>query len=325
MKRWNNAVAMIGAVIALSAFWAGPPAQAQTWPHKPIRMIMPLAAGGTTDAAARVIAAQLTDALGQSVLIDNKPGANGVLGVQQASKAPPDGYTFVVGSSTTMAANNFLYKSTGFEPLKDFTAVAMIGTLNFVFVVPADSRYKTMKDLLNDAKLNPQKVTFGYGSSGSLLCYEALHSATGIEMLKVPYQSTPNAITDLAGGRVDLMCDGLGTTTSLVKAGKLRFLAVTGQQRDSLVPDVPTMQEAGTPMTHQTWAGIFALARTPQPIVERMSSEIQKILSKSDVQQKIRDQGFVPSNMGYAEFRKVHEAEYKRLAELVKQSGITPE
>lgn len=323
MKHFLRVLA--GCTLATAMLAVAAAAHAQAWPSKPIRMIMPLAAGGTTDVAARVIAGHLTEVFGQSVLIENRTGANGIIGVQAGAKAAPDGYTFVVGSSTTMAANNFLYKNAGTEPLKDFTAVAMLGTLDFVLVVPASSPYQTLQELIADAKANPGKLTYGYGSSGSLLCSETFRSAAGIDILKIPYQSTPQAVTDLAGGRLSMLCDAAGTTVPLVKAGKLRFLAATGKQRDPMMADVPTMLESKVPMTHQTWAGFFAPAQTPPEIVNRMSAEIVKLLGRPDVQEKVREQGFKPVQIGASEFAAIHRAEYAKTAGLIKQAGIEPE
>lgn len=314
------------AALAVLALGASASACAQAWPTaKPIRMIMPLAAGGTTDVAARVIAAHLGEALGQSVVIENRVGASGLIGVQLGAKSAPDGYTFVVGSSTTMAANNFLFKNPGTDPLKDFTPVAMLGTLNFVMVVAAGSPFKNVQELVAEAKANPGKLNYGYGSSGSLLCSETFRSAAGVDLTKIPYQSTPQTVTDLTGGRLDMVCDALGTTVPLVKAGKLRFLAISGKQRDPLVPDVPTMMEAGVPMEHQTWAGFFAPSATPPEIVNRMSAEIVKVLGRPDVQEKVREQGFMPVQMGTADFTVLHRKDYARMAEITKRAGIVPE
>lgn len=298
---------------------------AQAWPGKPIRLIVPLVAGGTTDVATRVIAIQLGEALGQQVVVENRIGANGIVGVQAAAKAAPDGYTFLVGSSTTMAANNFLYKNPGVEPLKDFIPVAMLGTLDFVVVVPATSRYQTLADLVKDARARPSDLTYAYGSSGSMICSETFRNAAQIVLRKIPYQSSPQAIVDLAAGRVDMVCDALGTTLPMVKSGKLRFLAATGAKRDDKIPDVPTLMESQVPATHQTWAGFFAPAQTPVAVVNRMSVEILKVLSRSDVQEKVREQGFMPLQMGSAEFLALHQREFATTGNMIKQAGIQPE
>jgi len=300
-------------------------AQAQGWPSKPIRMIVPLAPGGGTDIAARVVATYLGEVLGQQVLIDNRAGAGGVVGIEAAAKAAPDGYTFVVGSSTTLAANNFLYKNATVDPFRDFTPLAMLGTIDFALVVPASSSINTLKDLIATAKASPGKLSYGFGSSAALLCGEMFNAAAGINIVKVPYKGTPQSLTDLAADRIQLVCEPLGTSMALIRAGKLRPLAVTSNHRNGLARDVPTMAEAGLAMQHETWAGFFAPANTPREIVQRMSTEIVKIMSRPDVQAKIIETGFIPRQMGAQEFGTTHRADYTRMEKLIKQAGITPE
>ena len=310
---------------AVAALAGATLAQAQAWPSKPIRLIVPLAPGGGTDIAARVVALYLSEALGQPVLVDNRVGANGVVGVELASKAAPDGYTLVVGSSTTMAANNFLYKNPTVEPLRDFVPLAMLGTIDFALMVPASSPVKTIKDLIATAKATPGKLSYGFGSSAALLCGEILNNTAGISIVKVPYKGSPQSLVDLAGERIDLVCDPLGTSLPLIKAGKLRALAVTSSRRNGLAMDVPTMAEAGLPMAHETWAGFFAPARTPPEIVQRLSTELVKIMSRPDAQAKIIDTGFIPRQMGSQEFAATHRADYVRMEKMIKQAGISPE
>lgn len=300
-------------------------AQAQAWPSKPIRLIVPLAPGGGTDIAARVVALYLGEALGQPVLIDNRVGAGGVVGVELASKAAPDGYTLVVGSSTTMAANNFLYKNPTVDPLRDFMPLAMLGTIDFALMVSASSPINSVKELVATAKAAPGKLSYGFGSSAALLCGEILNNTAGVSIVKVPYKGSPQSLVDLAGGRIDLVCDPLGTSLPLIKAGKLRALAVTSSRRNGLAMDVPTMAEAGLPMEHETWAGFFAPAKTPYEIVQRLSTELVKIMSRPDVQAKIIDTGFIPRQMGSQEFATTHRTDYARMEKMIKQAGISPE
>lgn len=301
-------------------------AQAQAWPTKPIRMIVPLAAGGGTDVAARVIAQYLGESLGQSVVIENKVGANGVVGIAEASKATPDGYTLVVGSSTTLAANKFLYKSAaGLEPFKEFVPLAMLGTIDFALMVPADSKYHSVKDLIAAAKANPGKLNYGFGSSAALLCGEMFNTAAGVTIGKVAYKGSPQSLTDLAAGRLDLVCDPLGSSMALIKAGKLRPLAITSKIRNRLDTNVPTMAEAGLPMEHETWAGFFAPAGTPKEVVQRLSTEIVKILGRPEVQARIIETGFVPRQYGTDEFGAIHKRDFARMEQLIKGAGISPE
>ncbi|MDP3138276.1 MAG: tripartite tricarboxylate transporter substrate binding protein [Burkholderiaceae bacterium] len=301
-------------------------ALAQAWPSRPIKMILPLAPGGGSDLAARVVAQALGDALGQPVLVDNRVGANGIVGVDAASKSAPDGYTILFGSSSTVAANKFLYKAATNDPFKEFVPLAMMGSIDgFGILVPADSSYKTVHDLVAAAKANPGQLNYGYGTSSALLCGEVFKTAANVNITKVPYRGTAQSLTDLAGGRIQMVCEPLGTSAALVKAGKLRTLGVTSKQRHALAPDVPTMAEAGVPMEYETWGGFFAPAGTPKEIVQRLSTELVRVQSRADTMAKIREVGFVPRPEGAEAFAAVHRAEYVRAEKLIKSAGITPE
>ncbi|MBN9425488.1 MAG: tripartite tricarboxylate transporter substrate binding protein [Burkholderiales bacterium] len=314
------------ALLAASALCAAGLVYAQAWPSRPIRMIVPLAPGGGTDVAARVVAQYLGEALGQSVVIENKVGANGVVGIAEASKATPDGHTIVVGSSTTLAANKFLYKAAaGLDPFKEFAPLAILGTIDFALMVPAASNFHSVKDLIAAAKSQPGKLNYGYGTSAALLCGEMFKTAAGVDIVKVPYKGSPQSLTDLAADRVQLVCDPLGTSMSLIKAGKLRPLAITSKNRNNLDLNVPTMAEAGLPMEHETWAGFFVPAGTPREIVQRLSSEIVKIMGRADVQPKIIETGFIPRQIGGEDFAQMHRRDFVRMEQLIKGAGISPE
>jgi tripartite-type tricarboxylate transporter receptor subunit TctC len=318
-KRLMLSSAIACAILGATNSWA------QSWPNKPIRMVVPLAAGGGTDIASRVVATYLSEALGQQVIIENKLGANGVVGVDFASKAAPDGYTILVGSTTTMAANNFMYKNPTVDPLKDFLPVSILGTIEFAMLVPASTNYNSLKDLIGAAKANPGKLSYGFGSSAALLCGEMFNAAAGIQIVKVPYKGTPQSLIDLAADRIQLVCEPLGPSLPLIKSGKLRPLAVTSVNRHGLAPEVPTMAEAGLPMEHATWAGFFVPAKTPKEIVTRLSNEIVKIMGRAEVQEKIRETGFIPRQIGSDEFGAVHRNDYSRMERIIKQAGITPD
>lgn len=324
MNRFIRKIAL--SAIAMAAVTSTSFVQAQAWPSaKPIRMIVPLAPGGGTDIAARVVAQYLGEALGQQVVIDNKVGANGVIGVNEAARAPADGYTLVVGSSTTMAANNFLYKNPTVEPLKDFAPLAMLGTIDFALMVPAASSVNSVKDLIATAKANPGKLSYGFGTSAALLCGELFNIAAGVNIVKVPYKGSPQSLIDLAGERIQLVCDPLGTSMPLIKSGKLRALAVTSARRNGLAKDVPTMAEAGLPLEHETWAGFFAPAKTPREIVQRLSTELVKIMSRPDVQARIIETGFIPRQYGSEEFATIHRTDFAKMEKMIKAAGISPE
>ena len=313
-------------IFAFASFvMSGAFAQPESYPSKTIRLIVPAPPGGGTDISARVFGQKISEYLGQQVIIENKLGANGVVGVDFASKAAPDGYTILVGSTTTMAANNFMYKNPTVDPLKDFLPVSILGTIEFAMLVPASSNYNSLKDLIGAAKANPGKLSYGFGSSAALLCGEMFNAAAGIQIVKVPYKGTPQSLIDLAADRIQLVCEPLGPSLPLIKSGKLRPLAVTSVNRHGLAPEVPTMAEAGLPMEHATWAGFFVPAKTPKEIVTRLSNEIVKIMGRADAQEKIRETGFIPRQIGSDEFGAVHRNDYSRMERIIKQAGITPD
>jgi tripartite-type tricarboxylate transporter receptor subunit TctC len=315
-----------GGLLAIALAAAGCVAHAESWPSRSIRMVVPLGPGGGTDVAARIVAQYLGEALGQPVVIDNRVGANGVVGINEAAKAAPDGYTLVVGSSTTLAANKFLYRSAAnLDPFKEFVPLAMLGTIDFALMVPASSNFHSVKDLIAAAKANPGKLGYGYGTSAALLCGAMFNNAAGVNIMKVAYKTSPQSLTDLVADRVQLVCDPLGTSMPLIKAGKLRPLAITSRNRNKLDTGVPTMAEAGLPMEHETWAGFFAPAGTPKEVVQRLSTEIVRIMSRPDVQQKIFETGFVPKQVGSEEFGEIHQRDFARMEQLIKAAGIAAE
>ena len=297
----------------------------QAYPNKPVRLIVPLAAGGGTDLAARVVAQALGERLGQSVVIENRAGAGGVIGVDAAAKSAADGYTFVIGSTTTMAANVFLYKDVPFDPLRDFVPLAMLGTIDFSLVVPATLPVNSVQELIAMAKSKPGQLSYGYGSSAALLCGELFKSLAGVDIVKVPYKGTPQSLTDLAGGRIQLVCEPLGTSLPFARAGRLRNLAVTSATRNSLAPDVITMAEAGVPMEHGTWAAFFAPAKTPAEALAKLRAELLNAMKMPGVAEKIRDTGFVPTPAGAESLGATHRSDVARLEKLVKEAGIKAE
>ena len=299
---------------------------AQTaYPNKTLRLIVPLAPGGGTDLAARVVAQALGDRLGQSVVIENRTGAGGVIGIEAAAKAAPDGYTFVIGSTTTMAANLFLYKDMTVDPLREFVPLAMMGTIDFALVVPATLQVNSVPELIALAKSKPGQLSYGYGSSAALLCGELFKSLAGVDILKVPYKGTPQSLTDLAAGRLQLVCEPLGTSLPFARAGRLRNLAITSGVRNSLATDVPTMAEAGLPMEFGTWAAFFAPAKTPPEPLGKLRTELLAAMRAPGIAEKIRDTGFVPTPAGADSLGATHRADVARLEKLVKEAGIKAE
>jgi tripartite-type tricarboxylate transporter receptor subunit TctC len=322
MKKLKITLAALG-LAALAQFNL---ASAQAWPSKPIQMIVPQGAGGSTDSLARMVGTALGERLGQPVVIDNRAGAGGVIGVAAAGKAPADGYTFILGSNTTFAANAFLYASFPGDPVKDFAPLAKVADAAFALMVPASSPYKSVRDLVADAKARPGSLNYGYGTSSALLCSELFKAAAGVDITKVPYKASPQALTDLIGGQLQVLCEPLSSGMPNVRAGRLRALALAGARRSSLVPDLETAAEAGVPgMDYGAWLGFFIASATPKDIVARLSSELIKVLNDPAFADKIRGIGMEPHTLDAEGLGALHRSEIKKIAAIVKAAGIKAE
>jgi tripartite-type tricarboxylate transporter receptor subunit TctC len=302
------------------------PAAAQTWPSKPVQLIVPQGGGGSTDALARLLAPLLGERLGQTVVIDNRAGAGGVLGVSTLAKAPADGYTLLFGSSTTVAANAFLYASFPIDPLKDLVPLALAADAPFVIVVPGSSPSKSLRELVATAKASPGKLNYGFGTSSGLLCMELLKSAAGIDIAKVPYKASAQALTDLIGGQLDVVCEPLSSSAPNAKAGRLRILAGTGTQRSSLAPELETVGEAGVKgMAYSAWVGFFAPAGVPRDVSAKLGRELTAILKDPAVQDKMRAISWEPRPGDAEALAELLRAEMKAIAATVKAAGIKAE
>lgn len=314
------------ALAALFTFAPLASVQAQAWPSKPIQMIVPQGAGGSTDAIARLVAQSLGERLGQTIVVDNRAGAGGTLGVVAAAKAPADGYSLIIGSNTTMAANAFLYANFPVDPLKDFIPLALAADASFVFVVPANSPYKTLRDLVSDAKARPGKLTYGSGTSSAQLCTELFKSAAGVDLLRVPYKSSAQSLTDLMGGQLDMVCEPLSSSQPNIRAGRLRALAQTGARRSPLAPELETAAEAGVKgMEYSAWVAFFAPAGIPKDIAGRLGRELLAILKDPGTGAKIKAIGFDPRPADAEALGALHRAEMSLVATTVKAAGIKPE
>jgi len=299
---------------------------AQSWPSKPLQLIVPQGAGGSTDNLARLVAQALGERLGQNVVIDNRAGAGGVLGVAAAGRAAPDGYTLLVGSNTTVAANAFLYASFPFDPLKELTPLAMAADAPFALVVPAASPLKSVGDLVKAAKAAPGKLNYGSGTSSALLCTELFKAAAGVDLRRVPYKSSAQALTDLMGGQLDVVCEPLSTSLPNVRAGRLRALAQTGAQRSPSAPDLETVTESGVKgVAYTAWIAFYAPAGLPKDVNARLSNELFSVLSNPAVMEKIRGIGFDPRPGNAESLAAVHRAEMASVAATVKGAGIKAE
>lgn len=299
-------------------------AHAQAWPSKPIRYIVPFAPGGTTDILARTVGDKLAIALGQPVVIENKPGAGGGVGAEITAKSAPDGYTIMGGTISTHAINASLYKSLPYDPIRDFAPIVLIARVPNMLVVHPDIPAKNVSELIALLRANPGKYTFASSGNGTSqhLSGELFKSMAGAEMQHVPYKGSPPALQDVMGGQVSMTFDNITTAWPLAKGGKLRALAVTTAKRSAIAPDVPTLAEAGLPgFEVGSWQGVFAPAGTPPDIVKRLNAEIVKILNTPDVRDKLAALGAEVVGNSPEEFATMVKAEVGKWADVVKKSG----
>jgi len=300
-------------------------ASAQTWPsQKPIRIISAFPAGGTTDILARVLGQKLSEALGQAVLVENKAGAGGLIGTDAVAKAAPDGYTFLLGNSGALASGLSLFPSVPYDPTKDLMSVAIVGDVTILLGVNPQVPAKTLRELIDLAKAKPGQLSVGIPSAGSIhhLLIEQMKKETGISLINVPYKGSAPAVLDLVGGVVQIDLDNLPAMAQMVKAGRIRGLAVGSPMRSSFLPDVPTFAEAGMPsMMASPWFALVAPAGTPAPIIERMNREVVAILKTADIKEKFEAQGLNPRWSTPAEADELIRVEMVRWAKIVKETG----
>jgi tripartite-type tricarboxylate transporter receptor subunit TctC len=318
MNRTGNWIAGL-ALASLAAL-----AQAQAWPSKPIKWVVPFAPGGTTDILARTVAEKLAPALGQPVVIENKPGAGGGVGAEFTAKAAPDGYTIMGGTISTHAINASLYAKLPYDPVKDFVAITLIARVPNMLVVNPAIPANNVKELIALLKANPGKYSFASSGNGTSqhLSGELFKTMAGVDMQHIPYKGSPPALQDVMGGQVAMTFDNITTAWPLAKAGKLRALAVTTATRSAVAPDVPTLAESGLPgFEVGSWQGVFAPAGTPPEIVNRLNVEIVRILNLPDVKEKLTGLGAEPVGNSSAEFSAMVKAEVVKWADVVKKSG----
>jgi tripartite-type tricarboxylate transporter receptor subunit TctC len=306
-----------------ASIFATPAAIAQAWPSKPIHLVVPYAAGGAVDTMARLTGQRLAERLGQPVIVDNKPGASANIGMDAVAKAAPDGYTLLM-TANALATNGSLFASLPFDPQRDFAAVGQIGHAPLVVVVPASIGAKTLQELLSQARTTPGQLTYasaGNGSSGHL-AGEALKLAAHIDVLHVPYKGGTPALTDLLGERISYMPINPVEVISHIRSHKLRALAVAGPKRLALLPEVPTVAEAGLPgFDVSVWWGLVAPAATPPAILLRLNTELQKVLADPAMQVRLAELGVEGNAGSAAQFGEFIRAETLRWGRVVKAEG----
>jgi tripartite-type tricarboxylate transporter receptor subunit TctC len=303
-------------------------ASAQSWPARPLRMIVPTAPGGGTDFTGRLVAAKLSEALGQQVVVENRGGGGGSVGADNAAKSTPDGYTLLLGSIATHAVNPALYKKLPYDHLKDFAPVSLIGTVPNAMVVHPSVPVKTMQEFIAYAKANPGKINYGSSGVGSPphLSMELLRSLTGINLVHVPYKGAGPALADLLGGQVQAMCTSLAGLINFIKSGRVRALGVTTAKRNPQLPDVPTIVESGVPGYEVTiWYAVFAPVATPKAIVQKLNREMVKALNSAEMKERMALQGMDPAPSTPAELAEFVKLETAKWAKAAKDSGATAE
>jgi tripartite-type tricarboxylate transporter receptor subunit TctC len=301
---------------------------ASAFPTKPIRFVVPFSPGGSTDTLARALAVKLSDSFGQQVVVDNRAGANGNIGMDIVAKAPPDGHTIVLGYIANVAIGPSLYDKLPYDPVKDYEAVTLLATSPNVLVSNPSVPAKTLKDLIALAKAKPGTLNFASASVGSVghLTGEMLNQLAGIHMTHIAYKGSGQAVTDLLGGHIQLMFSGFSSVMPHIKSGKLHPIAQTGEKRSPALPDVPTIAESGFPKFEATaWYGVHAPAKTPKAIVNRLNAEFVKALKMPDVKERLNSLGFelVGSTPEY--YAGYIKSEIRKWAKVVKASGAKAE
>jgi len=303
-------------------------AHAQAYPAKPVRMIVPFPPGGGTDILARLVAQKLTEANHWTVVPDNRGGAGGTIGIAEAARAAPTGYDIVMGQKDNMVVAPWLYKSLSYNPVKDLTAVAHVAYTPVVIVTQANSKFKTLNDVVTAARAAPDTVTYGSPGNGTTihLAGEIFNGAAQIKMRHVPYKGSNAAMMDVLAGNVDLMVSSVPSALAQIKAGKLRPLAVTSAKRSTSLPDTPTVAELGYKgFDVSTWYGLFVPAKTPKDVVATLNTEVNKLLATPEMKAAIVAQGAEPQSMTPEQFETLLKTDYEKWKGIVQASGATIE
>ncbi|MBO9330977.1 tripartite tricarboxylate transporter substrate binding protein [Achromobacter xylosoxidans] len=315
--------ALLAGGLALLALTGAGSAQA-AWPERPVTMVVPFPPGGPTDLVARVLAKQLTDQLGQTVVVENKGGANGNIGMQYAAAAKPDGYTVLYNTSSIALSPN-LYRSLAFDPVKDFTPVSSTAVIPLVLLVHPSVPVKNTQDFVQYARQHPGKLSYGSAGAGNVTHLGALLllRSLDIDAVHVPYRGSAPAMTDLVGGQVQLMTNTLNDSLGFVREGKLRALAVTSSARSDQLPDVPTVAETVAPgFSMGAWQGVVVPAGTPAPVVEKLNAEIRRALQSPEMQKQLKAQGAQTLGSTPEEYAAYIKSEIARWGEVVKAANV---
>jgi tripartite-type tricarboxylate transporter receptor subunit TctC len=304
---------------------ACPPVQAQSYPSRPIRAIVPLAPGGGTDTVGRMVFAKLGELLGQQIVVDNRGGGGGIIGTDMAAKATPDGHTLLMGSITTNAVNPALYKKLPYDHIRDFAPISMVGTVPNVLVVHPSVPAKSMKEFLAFAKANPGKINYGSAGIGSAphLSMELIKSMGGVSMTHVPYKGAGAAVADVLGGQLQALCSSLAGLLPHIKSGRVRAVGVTTGKRNPQLPEVPTIAEAGIPGYEVViWYALFAPGQTPKPILARLNAETVKALNTADLKDRLTLQGLDVESSTQDQLMAFVKSETAKWTKVARDSGV---
>lgn len=303
---------------------AAAPAWAQ-YPSKPIRVLVPFGAGSSTDIVMRILAQPLGQSLGQPVVVENKAGADGAIAAAEVAKAPADGHTLMLGTNSPMSAGPHLRK-VPYDAIRDFTPISLIGNYTFFVLVHPSVPARTLQELIAYAKANPGRLNYATGNTSAIVMTAMLASQAGMELVHVPYKSEPPAITDLLSGTIQLMISSYATVAPHMREGKLRPLVTTLPNRTSLMPDVPTIVEAGFPkFSVSPWAGMFGPARMPKDVTERLNRELNALIRRAEVREALLKQAFDPKGSTVDEFNAYVKEQYDVWGRAIRDAGIQPE
>jgi len=323
----KNLVLKLSCLVSACFLFSHASAQAldTNWPSKPIKYIVPFGTGGVSDGVGRLLSLHLGIQLKQSVIVENKPGVSGIVGTQLVAKAPADGYTIIGGTITTHAVNPFFSKNLGYDPVTDFVPLAMVGTVSNVLVVPANSKFNSVEDVIKELKQNPDGLTYGSSGAGTSqhLSGQLFQSLTDTKMRQIIYKGGSQAMIDLAGGQLDMIFETYAAARPLIEAKKVKVLGVTSAKRLPELPSVPTIAEAGVPgFEMQSWQGVFMPSGASAQLVEKLSKDLSEVIKNPEVQAKLRAMGVEPDGRGSRAFSEFQRAEVTKWAKVVKDAGI---
>jgi tripartite-type tricarboxylate transporter receptor subunit TctC len=327
MKKMVRILFMI-IFVASVTLCSGMSVAAETYPSKPLQIIVSFAPGGGVDSVARIVAHKLTESLGQPVLVDNRPGASGMIGTDLVAKAAPNGYTLLLGTQTVLVVAPILQRKTSFDPIKLFSAVTLIGSTPLILVTSPAVPAKSVKELLALAKAKPGELNFGSGGVGTTphMAGELFASMAGIKIVHAAYKGEAPALTDIMGGHLHMMFSNMSASLSNIKAGKLRGLAVSSMERVAAAPEIPTVAESGVPgFEAQTWFGLLAPAGTPPEIVKRLNTDVLRALTKPDVKEKLASLGLTIVGSTPEKFSGYIKSEFTKWAKVIKDAGVKTE